>query len=95
MEKKIKDTLKEKQKELFILCLANKIPLFSVFADETNMGTKYESAVVTPFEIGKELKNDKITKFSVALNDNFELRLKSHIKIEDDFENNIDKLLNK
>ena len=93
MDKEVRTQLEEKKKELLIFCLANKIPMFAVFADETDNGTEYNNITITPHEIGVSLSEDKITKYSASLNKHFEIRFKTHAKTEDKIEDAIDSLL--
>lgn len=82
--------LEQKINDLYLFCLANKIPMFAIFANETEKETKYENLVITPHDVGIKLTDDKITKYSASLNKNFELRFKAAAKSEDSFENIID-----
>ncbi len=93
MEKEIQEQLEQKKKDLMLFCMANKIPMFSAFAEETVKGTEYNSVVVTPYELSMKLTEDKITKFSAALNRHFEIRFKTFAKTEDEFDSAIDDLL--
>jgi len=93
MKAEVLNELEARKKELFLFCLANKIPCFCIFANETESGTEYEHVVVTPHEADMTLTDDKITKYSASLNKNFELRLKANQKIEDNMDQAIDDLL--
>ena len=93
MKKEVSEELEAKKKELYLFCLANKVPCFCIFADETEKGTEYSHVVVTPHEADTTLTDDKITKYSASLNKNFELRLKAHQKVEDEMDQAIDDLL--
>jgi hypothetical protein len=93
MEKEVKNQLDTKMKDLMLFCMKHRIPMFATFADEKNGETKYESTVVTPYELGMKLSEDKITKFSAALNKHFELRFKTQAKMEDSIDAAIDDLI--
>jgi len=93
MENELKKEFLELRKQLFLFCLKHKIPMFSVFAEETEEGTVYENTTLTPHDVGVTLSNDKITKYSASLNKNFELRFKSNVRLEDDADYAVDDLL--
>ncbi len=93
MTGEVRAQLAQKKKDLLIFCLENKIPVFAVFADETDNGTDYTDVVLTPREIGITLTEDRITKYSASLNKHFELRFKTHAKVEDELEGVIDDLI--
>ena len=90
MENELQEQLNEKKKELMLYCLKNKIPMFFVTAEETQSGTKYDSAVITPREVNVQLSDDKITKFAMALNKHFILQFKSHTNTESQIDDAID-----
>ncbi len=93
MTSEVKMELEQKKKDLFLFCMTNKIPVFAVFADETETGTNYTDVVVTPQEVDVKLSDDKITKYSGSLNKHFALRFIAHTQIEDEMDDALDDLL--
>ena len=75
-EKNIYDQIEEKLNEILGLCMDNGIPFFATAAEEKDGETVYHNAVATPFDVGVELSNDKITQFNAALNNEFYIKIR-------------------
>ncbi len=83
MTDEIREELNNKLADFGKFCTRNKLPLFVVYAEETNGGTEYGHFVLTPYELGIKLSDDRITKYSASLNNNFIIRLKNNLVPED------------
>ena len=93
MSDEVREELKQITENLYRFCIKHKIPIFMLYADETEDDTKYEHMCITPHDVKVSLKNDRITKYGASLNENFELRFKSFIKTENEMEDAYDSLL--
>lgn len=81
LDEKVYENLDAILNEVMDYCLVHKIPFFVTYAKEKEQGEiEYQKRMVTPSNVGKQEKiygeNDKISKFNVALNNNFEIRVK-------------------
>lgn len=65
--------LNEKIAEIGRLCRINKIPILITYVNPDT--EQYTNEVVTPKTLDIELKNDKISKLNVALNNNFSIKI--------------------
>ncbi len=94
MTDEIKEELDEKLADLGKFCTKHKMPLFVIYAEEEEKGkTEYGNFVLTPFELGMELTDDRITKYSASLNRNFSIRLSNSLLPEDRTGDIIDELM--
>lgn len=75
MDEKIVKLLEELKQE----CIAKKIPMFAMVADELEDGTHYESRIVTPLYVNKTISNDRISSMSAILSNEFRIEFSDEI----------------
>ncbi len=84
MTEELMEELQTKLSDLGKFCTKHKLPMFFIYAEETeDHKTRYGHSVLTPFELGVELTDDKITKYSASLNKNFTIHLSNSLVPED------------
>ncbi len=98
MTTEIKEEFNKIMDGLRAFCITNEVPIFMLYGDDTVTDGKvsqvdYGHLVITPFEVGKEYKNDKILKYSASLNKNFDLRLKETIDMSQLMEDAFDSFM--
>lgn len=75
MTQEILNELNEKMEDLRLFCEKKQIPLIAIAVDPQT--EQYQNVGVTPTSLGMTLKNDKISKFNLACNDEFTIKIKT------------------
>lgn len=75
MTQEVKQELTAKLEDLQLFCEKKQIPFIAVNIDPETK--KYQSYSVTPTSLGMSFDDDKISKFNLACNEKFTIKMKT------------------